>query len=194
MGVYWTVSRFITMWAGSLLPRWTPFSQRAISRLIPAWKTPGTFQMDVKDSTKFASSMYTNNKGEFKYSLFQCEIFWIKFRKLKNLSAGCSSVSAPTGPTGCWGTSDPRRNAGSGTKPATGKFAGTARDCWARFRSLPEHGRRLASTRPALFGGSPDGDRRTSSVIKQHHISGVPIIDLFVSLKMSLNHFHCSTT
>lgn len=170
------------MWAGSLLPRWTPLSQRAVSTLIPAWKTAGTFQMNVKNFVTFASFMYTINTGEFKYLLFQCESFWINFRKLKHLSAGCSSVSAPIGPTGYWGTSDPRRNVGNGMKLAMGKSARTAHDCWAHFHSLPEHEHRLESTHPTLSGGSPDGDRRTSFVCK------------YASLKMSLNHFHCSRT
>lgn len=82
--------------------------------------------------------------------------FKILKKKHKNLSTGCASVSAPIGPTGCWGTSDPQRNGGSERTPPMGKSARTAHGNWAHFHSLPEHEHHLESTHPTLFGGTPD--------------------------------------
>lgn len=148
------------MWAGSLVPRWTPFSQRVDSSSIPAGNKPGVRRMDdVTEVIKLVST--TSCMQMMRMSTDIQSIFWIRFkRQNKNLSTVWSTVSAPIGPTGCWGTSDPQRSEGSETTKATGKSAQTAHDKWAHFHSLPEHEHRLESTRPKLFGGSPNRDRR----------------------------------
>lgn len=158
------------MWAGSLVPRWTPFSQRADSSSIPAGNKPGVRQVD--DVTGVMKLVSTTSCMQMMW-WWWVQIFspFSRFDlKNKNLSTGWSSASAPIGPTGCWGTSDPQRSEGSERTKARGKSAQTARDQWAHFHSLPEHEHRLESTRPKRFGGSPNRDRRMGAAFIQRFL------------------------
>lgn len=73
---------------------------------------------------------------------------------------------------------------------ATGKSAQTAHDKWAHFHSLPEHERRLESTRPKLFGGSPNRDRRMGAAFIQRF----PITAVWHALLIWSIHFKHAKT
>lgn len=60
------------------------------------------FQMNIINLIKFVSLfMYTNDKDYQRYLPFHSQFSELNVKNTKNLSTGCSSVSAPIGPTGC---------------------------------------------------------------------------------------------
>lgn len=133
--------RVLTMWAGSLVPRWTPFWHRAVSRLTPA-----------QEETRLLSISCGCWRGGG-------DIVRRAWRQ-RHLWSGRSSASAPTGPAAGSCSADTRRSGGSGTTTAMGRPARSVRGDRTRPRSPPARGRPPESGRLASWTGSPVANRK----------------------------------